>query len=366
MEKREVKKDKKGFKIFLIIFGIAIVVVFKTGYKGEFVSKVGSLFKIKKTFETVETIPMNFENEEANVYGNIIIKKDGGKLLAYDLNGSKKWEKNINVDEGLVFLGNKFIYLCSKGTGQIELLNNNGEIAQTIESNPQIANITEKNEDLVLLFKDEGQENIVIMNNNNEILGKNSVKGARIFSIAINNSKTKYVVSTLSHKDDEISNYLHIYKMDGKEIENIDFGKNLILYTEFITDDIIVVFTDEEVYCIKDGKTLWTKEMEKGKDIYIDEENKEIYLLNDKNIKVISDTGEVEREISLSQDYKRILPFDKGFLLYGDEHVAVLEEDKEIIKYKNEEKIEEIIVKEPYIILFDFDKINIMNIKTKL
>src|SRR5699024_5579751 len=155
MEKREVKKDKKGFKIFLIIFGIAIVVVFKTGYKGEFVSKVGSLFKIKKTFETVETIPMNFENEEANVYGNIIIKKDGGKLLAYDLNGSKKWEKNINVDEGLVFLGNKFIYLCSKGTGQIELLNNNGEIAQTIESNPQIANITEKNEDLVLLFKDE-------------------------------------------------------------------------------------------------------------------------------------------------------------------------------------------------------------------
>lgn len=365
MEKKTIKKKRKGFKIFLIIFIIIIIVIIKRGSKHEIISNVKSLFNIEKTLETIGTIPMGSE-EEVKLYDNKIIKKDNEKLVAFDLEGLKNWEKNIDFDENLVFLGNKFIYLCNKETGNIQVLKDNGESVQTIKTNPQISNVAEKDDNLLLLFKGEEKEGLVIMGQDEEILGNTSIKGAHIFSTAINNSKTKYAISTFKTQDGNISNYVYFYKIDGEEIKNIDLGENIILYIEFIADNSIIVLTDEEVLCLNDGDVIWTQEFEDGEDIYIDKENGELYLLYEKNIKVLSSVGKVIREIDLTENYKKMAPFNTNkLLLYGDEYIMILDGDRRILKYKNEEKIKEVIVKKSNIILIDSDKINIMDIKNK-
>src|SRR5699024_6613904 len=176
------------------------------------------------------------------------------------------------------------------------------------------------------------------------------------------NSKTKYAISTLKTESGNISNYVCFYKINGEEIKNIDLGENLILYIEFIADNSIIVLTDEEILCLNDGNIIWTQEFEDGEDIYIDKENGELYLLYEKNIKVLSSVGKVIREIDLTENYKKMVPFNTNkLLLYGDEYIMILDGDRRILKYKNEEKIKEVIVKKSNIILIDSDKINIMD-----
>lgn len=366
MEKKSNKQNKIGFKIFFLIFIIISILIIKKGNQNEIISNVKSLFNVEKTLETIGTIPMG-SDEEVNLYDNKIIKKDNEKLVAFELEGIKSWEKNIDFDENLVFLGNKFIYLCNKELGDIQVLRDNGESTQNIKTNPQISNVAEKDDNLLLLFKKKEKEELVIMGRDEEILGNTSIEGAHIFSTAINNSKTKYAISTLKTESGNISNYVCFYKINGEEIKNIDLGENLILYIEFIADNSIIVLTDEEILCLNDGNIIWTQEFEDGEDIYIDKENGELYLLYEKNIKVLSSVGKVIREIDLTENYKKMVPFNTNkLLLYGDEYIMILDGDRRILKYKNEEKIKEVIVKKSNIILIDSDKINIMDIKNKL
>lgn len=378
MKKKNTKKKRKGFKIFLIVFIIIIVIMAKKGDKNvitsniksifnkdEIISKVEDFLKIEKTFETIKTIPIDTEGE-IQLYDNIIVKKDDEKIVAFNLEGMKVWQKIIEDDNDIVFLGNNYIYLCNKETGNIQMIKDNGEVNHIIETNPQLFHIVEKDDNLLLLFKGEEKESIVIMDKDRNILGNTSIKGEHIFTTTINSSKTKYAISTFKIEDGSISNYLYIYSINGKEIENMNFDESLILYIDYISDNNILVITDNEIFYLKDGEVLWTKEFRDGEDVYMDKDKGELYLLYEKSIEVVSNRGEVIKEIDLKESYKEILPFNEDkLILYGDEYVMILDRDKKVLKYKNEEKIKELKVKDSNIILLDSDKINIMTIKNK-
>ncbi len=365
MKRKTVPKKKKGFKVFLIIF-LLIIIVFLFMEKGNQQKIISFIFHVKdniskdKTLETVQTIPMNFKDEKANFYDGITIKLDNKKLTAYNLEGSKEWERNINIDEELVFLGDKFVYLFEKNTGYLYFIKSNGEIAKKIKTQSSIFNIVEKGNDLVLLFKEPEIESINIINEDGELLGETSIKEDHIFSVAINNEKTKYAFSTFSIKDGKMSNHLYIEEMDGKEVNDMDLGENLILYIQFIDNDNILALTDKEIISIEKGETIWAKDFEAGKDVFLDKTSGEIYLLYDNKIEIFSKTGESKKQINLDESYKKIIPFGKELLLYGDKDFMLLNGENKVSKYKSEEKVEDLIVKNPYILIFNSDKINIM------
>ena len=111
----------------------------------------------------------------------------------------------------------------------------------------------------------------------------------------------------------------------------------IAMYLNFINKNNLIVLSDKGIYQINDGSILWKKQFQLIKDIYMDEEN--IHILYGNTLETISFDGRTLEKDSFTEEYRKILYFDRYIVLYGNNHIIGLKEGREVFKYKSEEPI---------------------------
>ncbi|HFL3828514.1 TPA: DUF5711 family protein [Clostridioides difficile] len=352
--------QNKGLKLFIIIL-IGIILLFSKEENQKKAIKFIEDIKIsKKNLKVIESIPINEGIDDIFFYEKGIMVWKDKKLTRLNIDGSKEWEKEFNIDNPKISFGEENIYVYEKPTGNIYFLNAMGETVHRIELKAKINNVVENFRNLLVHIKKENIESINILDKKGKIIVNSLIKDGNILTYAMDKDNKNYVISILNLKDKKLKSEIHVFEMGGKSLFNIEIQDEIILYSSFIDSDKIITMTDKGLYLINDGNILWKKQFQLIKDICIN--NDKINILFGNTLETISIDGRVEEKHSFSEEYKKIFIYDKYLVVYGDEYIIGLKNGKEVFKYKSEERIHKVIQGEQKLILVYENKIQLMSL----
>lgn len=343
----------KGFKIFILIFILSIVVFFSTKYKDKIIPK-----DTIKTLEIVQQIPTS-EGEKVRAYDDIIVKYKDDSINTLNADGTNKWEKGLNIERPLVFPGEKTIYFCQGTTGELYFLDFDGNSTKKVELGIAVDKIIEKEGTLYAICKDKNKEVLILIDNSGNILGS-IPSGEKILNFESNMDKSKVVISSLRAANGNIQSNLSFYNTKGDILSNVGFNDEIVTFLKFIDKDIVIAMTDKAIYKINSQTVVWNQKIENLKDIYVDNgEKMNIYVLGGKSLKIFDDSGEIQEEMALDGDYKKIYSYNGMLILVGDKNVLGFKKGKEILNY-NIEDGEKVIIDNSNIMLVTAEKTYLM------
>lgn len=340
MEERE--SIHKGFKIFIIIFTVIVLL---------FINKDRIIqFAEGEDLDLVDTIEDGYDYRFIN--GEIIKYNDDGIVSLDDFNEIIV-QKNFEFSVPVIELGEEYIYYADGETGDIYILNNKLETINQLNLDMKIFNIEETHKYIMIHSKEE-IETLYSINTEGSIIYKNSPNESILnYDMGANT----YAFSTLQIGDDIIST-LHLYNFEGQLVDTMDFEDEVIFKISYSGDNIILL-TDKSLYII-DREILWNKEYSLIKNILIEDGN--IYLLYSNYLETLSLSGESLNSLKLDQDYDMIVSMEDGLILYGETDILIMRDDEDY-KLSIDDKIKNvsgngnhlIVNTEEYTNLYEFE-----------
>lgn len=345
--------ENKGFKIFILVFTLLIVAFFSSKYKDKIMPR-----ETMKTLEIVQQIPTS-EGEKVRVYDDIIVKYKDDFISTLNIDGTSKWEKKLNFERPLVFPGEKAIYFCQGTTGELYFLDFDGNSTKKVELGIDVEKIIEKEGILYAICKDKDKEVLKLIDNGGNILAT-ITSGEKILNFDFNMDKSKVVISSLIARDGNIQSNLSFYSIKGDILSNVGFNDEIVTFLKFIDKDIVVAMTDKAIYKINSQTVVWNQNIEALKDIYVDNSEKEkVYALVGKSLKIFDSNGEIQEDIVLDGEYKKMYSYNGILILVGDKNVLGFKKGKEILNYAIEEG-EKVIIDNSKILLITDEKTYLM------
>ena len=326
----EEKHKHNKFKIFIIIFIIGSLILFKEENQKIIVEKIKSINVKEKNLELV----YSFSNEEdildLNIYDDRIVKWNNNKISILNLDGTKIIDKDFNFEKPSIYYGKHNIYPMDKSTGDIYSLDNTGETINRLRLDKEIFNFEELNENIIYHEKSPELETINILDKEKVEIGKYSYENKNILSYSINEKETKSVIGVIEVDEEGIKSHLDVYGKKNEKLNEININGEIVVYLKITDRDEIIVLTDSGIHFIKKGEILWTKKLNLIKDIYIKDEN--IYVLHSNYLETINFKGDTKDTVGFTEEYKKMYPFRNGTLLYGDKHMVMAENGKIVLK----------------------------------
>lgn len=349
-------KNGKGLKIFILLITFAIAIFFGRG----FIDKMAK--NDDKTLQIVYKIPATADTM-VKFYNEVMIKYENNTLVGIGRDGTTSWEKNDNFDKPIVFFGKERVYLSEGVTGDIYLIDENGESMNRIQLNRPIDNVIEKGDIIYVLSKEKDLQKLTLFNQDGQLLWNISLD-EMVLNFVTNKTSTKTIVSTLNAAENSIITTLSSYDNKGTLLGSTKFEDEIITFLEFKDEDLLLVLTDKGLYSVKDNSVLWKKEYTDIKDIYLDLNEEIIYLLYGKDLETMDLEGKVIDTIELEGDFRKIYPYKSDIILAGKKEVIGFNKGKQYLRYDLEEQ-GEIIVDGVNIIQITTEKINVMKVITK-
>lgn len=352
----DLSKDKKGFKIFIIIFALMVLLFLQEGNQEKFINVVDKL--VGKDMELV--LDGEYSGNNMMYFRGHLINWEQNSLKFLNSDGSQAWVKDFSFVEPDILLADKYVYAMDKSTGDIYKINGQGDTLLRIELNTPIFNIKEVGSYLIAHIKGE-IERLIIIDGEGEITLDQAMEG-NILTYDLNDDASMYVYSTIKMDGRKISSQVFVNNLEGEDKYNLSFDNEIILHTGFIRNKLAVL-TDVGLKLIDNGQVKWNKEYPLIKDIHIGDNR--INLLYGDNIEVMDFSGDVKSKVVLGVDYKKMVPLDKSIALYGNKNLSILQNGKEIIKYTGEKEIIDLWAYNDSIALHYEDRIEILKIQNK-
>lgn len=356
MSEQNAEKKHKGFKLFILIFLFISMLFLKEENRDKAISFIDSFTQREKQLELLTSIDIS-EILSINAYENTISLWKENKLSIFDMKGTLELEKQFSFEDPIVHFGKNNIYIGDKSTGDIYKLNKNGETEDRISLKRPFLNMMEENENIIYHTKDEGQESIYIHNKDDVLIGDHSFSDKAIISYATSSNEDKYLLSTLDLSESILKSKLTLYGENKAELNALDIDEEIVIYSKFIKNDDIIVLTDKSIYYIKNGKIMWNKTFNLIKDIYIEDT---IYILYSNYLESIDFEGRTVEKVGFNKDYENILPFNNDILVYGDSHLTLIHEGKQVLSH--EENIDIISANKKNIIILNGDRVDIYKV----
>ena len=357
----EVQKKKKNKILrFIIIILIVLMLLF---LKKENQEKIIDFIKAPKitnqTLNLVESIPIYEGIDDLAFYEKRIMIWKDNKLTKLKIDGSKEWEKEFNFDEPMVSFGEKNIYVYEKSTGDIFFLNETGETINRAGLKANINNVVENFGNVLVHITKDNMEGIIILDKEGKIIEDNIID-SNILTYSMNHDGISYAISTLNLKGNNLKSKVQGFQLNGKFLFTTELNDEIVLYSNFIDKNKLIVMTDKSLYLINNGNILWEKQFKLIKDIYV--HNGKINVLYGNVLETISADGETEEKYNFTEDYKKIILYDKYIVLYGDDYMIGLINGKEAFKYKSEENILKVVEENQNLIVVYENKIKLLSL----
>lgn len=356
------KSMNKGFKIFLVILIVGILFFMKVENRDKVQKIIQDITVKEKTLDFNSRIELEDGVESVNNFDNILVKWKSNNLSFIKPDGSIVWEKGYSFVEPYIYYGEKLIYAIDKSNGHIYSMDKNGETVYKVQLNESIFGVSESNGSLIVHIKTPEGENIKILNETGDIVRTHEELENSILYYDLNPDKSSYSVSTIKTSGNKLISQLGIYNLSGEKLEEVNFENTIILRSEFIGEELLVL-TDTSVNYIKDGIVKWKRHFPGIKDIYVEE--KRVFILYDKNFESIGFDGKTIDKFIFAVDYNKIISMDKSILLYGKNNVVGINEDREIFNYKMDKDILGLYYYQSSIYIHNSGEVEIFKIKTK-
>ena len=360
MEEKQKKRKNILLKSIIIIL-IGVMLLFSKKENQEKIIDFIKASKItNKTLKVVESIPIEKKIDDISFYEKGIMIWRDKKLTRLKMDGSKEWEKQFNLDEPDVKFGENNIYVYEKSTGDIYFLNGAGETIHRVELRTSIDNMIESVGNILVHIKNSDREGISILDKTGKTIGDTLIKDGNVLTYCMGQDNITYAISTLNLKGKDLKSKIQGFRIGEESLFTTEFNNEIVLYSKFIKNDKLIVMTDKSLYFLNKGNILWEKQFQLIKDIYVDKEK--INILYGNTLETISIDGRAEEKYSFTEEYKKIIPYDKYLILYGDEYIMGLIDGKKVFKYKSEETILEIVERKQNLIVTYKDKIQLMSL----
>lgn len=328
----EKRNNHKEFKIFIIIFLIASVFLLKEENQNKLKEIFRSMNNKEKTLTVVDFFKYEEEVLDLNVYDNTIALWKNNKISFKEFDGTNIIEKEFNFENPFIHYGDNNIYVMDKSTGDIYFLDKKGETLNREQLNKKIFNLKESNKNLIYHIKSTGQETINVLDKDGIQIGNCSYEDKNILTYEANDKGSKNAIAVLDVNEGIIKSHIDFYGKNNEKVHELDILGEIIVFLNFTSKDEVVALTDNGLYFIKDGNILWKKNFDLMKDIYMG--NDKIYVLYSNYLETIYFDGKIESKVGFGEDYKKILPFQKNILLYGNNNLTIVEKDKQILKHE--------------------------------
>lgn len=332
------KGYKKILYIVIIVLILSVLFFLKKDNQDKFINFIENIGMSDKEFDKVVTI-----STEGGLVGDFVFYDrgvlvwEGKNLSKFKMDGSKEWERVFDIDQMGLLFGEKNIYGYDKEKGEIHFLNSKGEIIKEVDLETNIKNIVEDSGKIIAHIENSEGEGIVILNKEGDIVEKNIVEASNILTYSSCKDDNRYALSILDLTEGKISSQVKAFEYGGKILFDSFVLNEIIVYSKFIEADKLLIMSDEGIYCLDDGEISWAKKFKGIKDIHVGEEK--INILYGDRLEDMSFDGKTLGSRSFSERYNKVISYKKGLILYGNEDIMGLKEDKEIFKYKGEGEI---------------------------
>lgn len=352
----DLNKDKKGFKIFIIIFALVVLLFLQEGNQEKFIDLVDKLFG--KDMELVSD--GEYSGNNLMYFRGHVINWEHNSLRFLNSDGSQGWVKDFSFAEPDILLADKNIYVMDKSTGDIYKINGQGDTILRIQLNAPVFNIKEVDDHLIAHIRGEG-ERLIIIDEEGEIILDQAME-ANMLTYGLNQDESMYSYSTIKMDGRKVSSQVFVNNIKGEEKYKMSFDNEIILYTGFIKNKLALL-TDLGLKLIDNGQVKWNKEYPLIKDFHLGDNR--IYLLYGDNVEVIDFAGNVKYKVVLGVNHEKMVALDKSIALYGNKNLSILQNGKEIIKYTGEKEIIDLWGYNDSIALNYGDHIEILKIQNK-
>ncbi|MCF6466139.1 DUF5711 family protein [Clostridium sp. Cult2] len=331
------QKKNTGFKFLIIIF-IGIILLFsRRDNQEKFINFIKTSKIRNKELKLEKSIPIDINIDQIAFYDGSIVVWGDNKLRRLKLDGNLEWQKEFNIEEPMAYFGEEGIFICERSMGQVYSLNPKGETIEKFQLNGKVYNIDKRAENILVHIKEGDREVIKILDSNGQPIGEKLVENHNILTYSIGENNKRYALSTLNLKGENLKSEIQTYGLEGEFLWTASLDNEIVLYTNFIDEDNLIVLSDKGMYLLNDGNILWKKQFQLIKDINMDEEN--IHILHGNILETISFDGRTVEKKSFIEEYKKIIPFEKYLILYGNNYIIGLKEGEEVFKYKSEDSM---------------------------
>ncbi|NLY46047.1 MAG: DUF547 domain-containing protein [Tissierella sp.] len=262
-------KDHKGFKIFVLLLLVVVIIFINKGNHTKFIEAYQSLTIRDKRLEKIESIDLNPDIDKVGLFQKDIGILSGDKLSIIDINHVLILEKQFNFKDPDIVFGQEASYIMDKSTGDIYIINNVGETVERLILDNEISNLIENGDHIIVHTKSDDEDHIVILGDNGVILKLHPIKDMNILTYNVDKSKEKYLISNLIVKD-QLKSQIHTYSMDGELLNINEIDNEIIIFSKFVNEDLIVL-SDKCLYYIKDEKIHWRKSLSNVQDIILND-----------------------------------------------------------------------------------------------
>ena len=353
----ERKNNHKGFKVFIIILIISSLFLVKEENQKKIINIISSLTNKEKSLILIDSFPKG-DLVGLNIYDDTIVKWDNNKLSFLNIDGIKIIDKEFNFTDPHIFFGENIIYPMDKSTGDIYYLNKKGETINRLELDKEIFNFEEVNQNIIYHGKDLNFEDINILDGERVQIGHYFYEDKNVLTYSTNKKGTKIALGVIDLNQSPIKSHIDSYGENNEKLYEIEIDEEIIVYLGFTPRDEIVALTDNGLYFIKDEEILWKKDLNLVKDIYLSEDR--IHLLYSSYLEIIDFKGDTRDKIGLTEDYRKLKFFNNNNLVYGNNHMVLIQNGQEILK--EEIEIIDIFTSKNRILVLGPEKLNIYEV----
>jgi hypothetical protein len=348
----ETKRMHKGFKIFILIFSVSILLLIKLDKQ----NIISDIFNNDNSIESVLKKKETYNDTNLIYFNSRIIKWEDNVITYLKEDGSNNWVKEFDLIEPGFILGKGNLYIIDKSSGDIFQLDMHGDTVLRLQLNKPIYNLKESNGNIIIHSKGNNEESLEFLNMEGKKISSLSTE-EKILTYSVQDNGTNYIYSTIELRKSNLNSRIYVNSIENKNKYMVDFQGEIVIYTEFI-QNAVVVLTDSGVYYIDNtGEIKWSRELNLIKDFHI--LNDRLYMLYENSFEIIDLKGKSISKISFDAEYKKVLTIDNYTVLYSNNELVILQEGKEVLKYTTEEIIQNIFIDETNIIISFVDRLEV-------
>ncbi|MCG8541494.1 MAG: DUF5711 family protein, partial [Clostridia bacterium] len=273
-----------------------------------------------------------------------VIKFEKNKLVTYDLNGEKLWEKELKMKDPIIRGNKDNIVVVNPTNGKVFYIDYRGEIKLENSLDKEVIDVEINSNGYVLTML---KKEIFVFHPNGEIVSNFNIPKGEVFDGDLSEDNNTIALTILNVEEKKFYSNILFYSLDGKVLAGKKYDNDIIYKIFLINDSNLLALSDSRVLMIseddKNNNVIWVKEFEENlnKGVLSDQGilvlsliNKENTIIDTKNRNIICQLnldGNILNKTPIAGEVLGLDVIDDEILVFTDRTIYILDKKGEII-----------------------------------
>ncbi len=299
-----------------------------------------------KRISTIEYTTRKQDRDRVNInsFEEQVIKFEKNKLVTYDLNGEKLWEKELKMKDPIIRGNKDNIVVVNPTNGKIFYIDYRGEIKLENSLDNEVIDVEINSNGYVLAML---KKEIFVFHPNGEIVSNFNIPKGEVFDGDLSEENNTIALTILNVEEKKFYSNILFYSLDGKVLAGKKYDNDIIYKIFLINDSNLLALSDSRVLMIseddKNNNVIWVKEFEENlnKGVLSDQGilvlsliNKENTIIDTKNRNIICQLnldGNILNKTPIAGEVLGLDVIDDEILVFTDRTIYILDKKGEII-----------------------------------